>query len=352
MDLAIVALAEGVPWQLTRYHRGDRRYVVETVTAGAGCTAVLRMLGDALPGGLSSAPTDSRAASTPTAAESRGQFAGAANWSSALLEAGGGGGGGNAGNWDTRLATGPLRPDERTLLDAYGTYFSCGQSSGPMCLEERCSSCWDNPSALDKKEIECSRFKHGASPLSSSGLGRWKGGNAKAAARAGPPLAWAVGEDGGEDVEFYTKRPFHDPSGDLSSARILYFFTHRGNTRLGTPERPSTSWVLAFDFVNDGIGNQRSPDPVTLHPIMTLRGSGRPIVFPASAIRRHVHMYHRCPGLDHPPADSAWMCGPERSGNGGAPVWRHKFRLASPGNGCDRFIRNEFHHSICRDTIV
>jgi len=79
-----------------------------------------------------------------------------------------------------------------------------------------------------------------------------------------------------EDVEFYTKQPFNDssPSGALSSARILYFFTHRGNKRSGTPERPSTSWVLAFDFVNDGVNNQRSPDPVTLHPVMKLRGNG------------------------------------------------------------------------------
>ena len=235
MDLAIVALAEGVPWQLTRFDRGRKHYVVQTVTPGAGCTAVLRMLGDALPGGLSSAPTDSRTASTPTAAESRGQFVGAANWSSTLLESGGGGG--NPGSWEASVATGLLRPDERTLLDGYTTFFSCGRSSGPVCLEERCSTCWDNPSTLDIKEIECSRFKHGASPRSSSGLRRWKGGNAKAAARVGQPLAWALGEDAGEDVEFYTKQPFNDssPSGALSSARILYFLHTQREQALRNP---------------------------------------------------------------------------------------------------------------------
>lgn len=354
MDMAIDALAEGVPWEVTRFDRGTKDYVVQTVSPGAGCTAVLRMLGGVLPGGLSSGPTDSRAASTPTAAETRGQFPGAASWSSILLESGGGVGGSNDGSWETRVAMGPLRPDERTLKRAYSAYFSCGRSSGPMCLEMRCSTCWQNSSSLDEKEIECSRFKYGAPPRSSSGLGRWKGGDVKAAARAGPPLGWALGEGGGEDVEFYGQQPFDDPApaGTLSSARILYFFTHRGNNRPGTLERPLTSWVLGFDYVSDGIGNQRSPDPITLHPAMRLRGRGRPIVFPADAIRRHVHFYHWCPGPDQPPADSAWMCGPERSGRGGALVWRHKFRLASPGNGADRFLLNEFHQSINRDPIV
>lgn len=66
MDLALVALAEGVSWQLTRYDRGLRHYVVEIVRPGPGYTAILRSLGEVLPGGLSSSPTDSRAASTPT----------------------------------------------------------------------------------------------------------------------------------------------------------------------------------------------------------------------------------------------------------------------------------------------
>ncbi|CAB1097495.1 unnamed protein product [Ectocarpus sp. CCAP 1310/34] len=79
MDLAIDALAEETPRQVTRFDRRLKKYVMETVKAGSGCSAVLRSLGDVLPGGLSSAPTDARAASIPTAAQRAAQFPGASN---------------------------------------------------------------------------------------------------------------------------------------------------------------------------------------------------------------------------------------------------------------------------------
>lgn len=170
---------------------------------------------------------------------------------------------------------------------------------------------------------------------------------------------WFLGEGCGEDVEFFRGQPFCEDPGpasahhQLSSARILYFFEHRGNKRAGSQGRPLTSWVLAFDYVSDGVGSSRSIDPVTLHPVMILRGRGRPVVFPADAIKRHVHLYHRCPGLERPPAERALLCGPTASGGGEGKVWRHKFRLAARGDGgCDRFILNEFHHSLNRDSIV
>ncbi|CAB1117012.1 unnamed protein product [Ectocarpus sp. CCAP 1310/34] len=42
MDLAIDALAEEIPWDVTRFDRRLKKYVVETVKAGSGCSAVLR----------------------------------------------------------------------------------------------------------------------------------------------------------------------------------------------------------------------------------------------------------------------------------------------------------------------
>ncbi|CAB1102334.1 unnamed protein product [Ectocarpus sp. CCAP 1310/34] len=113
MDLAIDALAEEIPWDVTRFDRRLKKYVVETVKAGSGCSAVLRSLGHVLPGGLSSAPTDARAASTPTAAQRAAQFPGAATWTSVLWEAGSPrGNDAGGGGWESRIATGPLRPDE------------------------------------------------------------------------------------------------------------------------------------------------------------------------------------------------------------------------------------------------
>lgn len=255
------------------------------------------------------------------------------------------------------MTSGRFRPDEATLRDAYRTYFGCNRpASEAVCNETRCPDCWLDPSALDKNDIRCTRFKHGASPRASSGLGGWEGGDVRASTRAGAPDEWFVGEGCGEDVEFFKRQPFDDDGGParahqrLSSGRILYFFEHRGNKRLGAQERP---WVLGFDYVSDGHGRSQRSDPVTLHPVVVLRGRGRPVVFPADAIRRRVHLYHRCPGPEHPPADRAWMCGPAASSTGRGKVWRHKFRLASPGDGaCDRFILNEFHHSINRNSIV
>lgn len=358
MDLALTALSEGIHWQLTRFDRSLKQHVVETVRPGPGCKEVLQSLTDALPGGLSSAPVDPRAATLSTDGQRNGQFPGAARWRSVLWEAGSSGG--NAGSWEARLATGPFRPDERTLLKAYKTYFGCsadGAASGG-CYDPRCPNCWVNSGSLERKDITCSRFKHGASLRASSGLGRWKGADVRQAASGGGSTGeWYLGEGCGEDVEFFKKQPFDDlgpvDARHLSMGRILYFFEHSGNQRFGELERPVTSWVLAFDFVTEGLGTSRSVDPATQHPVMVLRGRGRPAVFPADAIRRHVHLYHRCPGQEHPPADNAWVCGPEASGPGGAKVWRHKFRLSQPGNGgCDRFLLNEFHHSLNRDSIV
>lgn len=357
MDLAVRALKEGIPWKLTRFDRRLKQHVVETARPGPGCSAVLQSLSDVLPGGLSSAPLDPSEATPSTAGQRNGQFPGAARWTSVLWEHNTPGG--NAGSWETRLATGPLRPDELTLLQAYKTYFGCGGGAASgECEDSRCPDCWITSSSLDEKDIACSRFKHGASHRASSGLGRWKGADVRqAASRTGSTGNWYLGEGCGEDVEFFKKHPFDDAgpvdARHLSLARILYFFDHRANQRSGALERPLTSWVLAFDFVTEGAGTSRRVDPVTQHPVMVLRGRGRPVVFPSDAIRRHVHLYHRCPGEDHPPADNAWVCGPESSGPGGAKVWRHKFRLSAPGNGgCDRFLLNEFHHSLNRDSIV
>ena len=53
------------------------------------------------------------------------------------------------------------------------------------------------------KEIHCSRIAWGVSAIESSGLGRVRGGNARAAGEEGPEHAWALGEGAGEDVEIF-----------------------------------------------------------------------------------------------------------------------------------------------------
>lgn len=149
MDLAETALSEGIPWKLARFDRSLKQHVVETVRPGPRCSAVLQSLSDVLPGGLSSAPVDPREAALSTDGQRNGQFPGAARWTSVLWEAGSAGG--NAGSWETRLATGPLRPDQRTLLKGYKTHFGCGRSAASgECEDPRCPDCWVTSTSLDK----------------------------------------------------------------------------------------------------------------------------------------------------------------------------------------------------------
>ncbi|CAB1106014.1 unnamed protein product [Ectocarpus sp. CCAP 1310/34] len=177
--------------------------------------------------------------------------------------------------------------------------------------------------------------------------GRLKGGDVKAAARPGPPDDWALGQGQGDDVKIFNIPP---PTGDhgpppadqLTLSKIIYFFLHRGNKNsLSSEPPPFTWWVLAYDYVGVGHGNERVPDSITGHPTLSLRGRGRPKVYPVHAIRRQVHMYHQCPqGQDG--AEGSRLCG-ETKGAGRDRVWRLKFRLALPGssNGYDKYLLNE-----------
>lgn len=147
-------MAEGVGWKATRFDRRWKQHVVEFVQPGPACSTVLRFLSAVLPGGLSSAPADTRAASTPTPAQRGGKFAGAASWSSTLWEAGGLGGSDGEGGWEAHMATGRFRLDEATLLKAYRTYFGCNRpASEASCNELRCPNCWLGAFTLDDKGI-------------------------------------------------------------------------------------------------------------------------------------------------------------------------------------------------------
>lgn len=166
------------------------------------------------------------------------------------------------------------------------------------------------------------------------------------------------GGGGGDDVEIFKDRlptiaEGPAPAMQLTLAKILYFFQHSSNGRSQSGEDPLlTWWVLAYDYVCVGSGNERVSDCVTGLPIVALRGRGHPLVFPVAAIRRQVHMYHLCPQRNDEGSDGEFHCGPQVVG-GGTRAWRHKFCLASPGsNGNDRYILNEIHYTINQDTFV
>lgn len=255
-----------------------------------------------------------------------------------------------------------LRPDAKALLSAYTTFYGCGGAAdSEPCTEPCCPTCWISPSQLATTRLECSRYKNGASREASSGLGRWRGGDARTAAAAGPPDAWALGQGAGEDVEIHTTAEspggYQEDARDLTIGRIIYFFDHVGNKRDdGGTQPPPTSWVLVHDYVSRGRGSRRDSDACTKHPVLFLRGRGRPLIYPVSAIKRHVHMYHLCPVVPEG-GDTTWVCGlaVEKNERGGvAEVWQHKYKLASPGAGPgnDAYLLNEHHHSINKDSFV
>lgn len=369
---AFDALADGIPYRVKKYNKSTKKHGTVTVKAGSGCSRLLQALRRDTSGDVVGVP-DIREHGTPAPGVLTGKFPGAARWVAPLRK--GPHAAVQSGDWRTRASTMRQRPRVDHLLEAYRSFFGCGGIDEPPqpCANSRCPRCWTNPSALDSEEMACSRFKHGAPLKASSGLGRWKGGDIRGQADYEFPDSWAVGEGGGEDVEIWTTPPY---DGDrrvdvekLTMGRILYFFDHEGNPRGngGTgDDRPITSWVLVFDYVTSGDGKSRLPDKASDHPTMRLRGRSDPVIYPAEAIRRHVHLYHACPcipqaaggGVGAPPAapgDAQWECGlaQDRGGRfGGAKVWRHKYRLAASNKGYDHYLLNEHHHSISQDAFV
>jgi len=356
-NAATLALANNLEYDVSMYDRRRKEHLRVQVRPGPGCVDAMKQLGHALRLGFSGAPRDDYAAPTPTPAQLKGQYPGGATWTATLWQEGDEDA--VEGDWVDRLKSGNLRPDALALLKGYRTYYGCdGRGAGVPCDNCRCPWCSVNPNALENVDIACSRYYHAAPYVASSGQGRWKGGDAKSASRPGPPLDWALGAGGGDDVEIWKAPPPDadehaqiDPS-KLTIAKIIYFFKHESNAGVDGGGRADTWWVLVHDYVGIGQGtsNVRVIDPITQHPVLRLRGRGRPLVYPADAIRRQLHLYHRCPEAGE------WRCGEVPAGpvSAAASVWQHKYKLLSPdaGDGYDQYLLNEFHHTASRDSFV
>ena len=320
--------------------------------AGEGCSAVLQELLPRLDDGLPEYPHTSLTES-PSVAETNPKHAGAATWT---LELGNGQGNGQApsfngpcSSWHEGIRRGGARviPSHEDLRAALCLWFGCGQDSG-NCGNVVCPRCCPEES-LQGQVVHCSRYVSGVSPGSSSSTRRWRGGDVRTAGeKAERPLEWAFGAGGGEDVKIYTS-PRHQQdkatsSPGLTLARTLYFFDHRvGSQHLSFDDCPLTSWVVVAEFVSQHPGNGgRLSDAATNHPVFRLRTESACKIFPTSAVRRHVHMRHVCPGIG---AGDRWKCSYPSTG---ATV--HRFKAATPGVGHDEYLLNEFHHSIARDS--
>lgn len=350
---AMLALSNGLKYNVTRYNRKDRVHEVVSVRPGDGCVQLMQSLAHFF--GHDRVPKDIHAQAIQTPAQLRGQYPGSAVWTATLFK--GGDEQREDGEWSVRVASGKYRPDEETMLGAYKKFYGCDTSDG--CSDSRCPGCWSGDE-LETVSIDCTRYLR--APMSAScGLGRLKGGDVKSATRPGPRDDWAVGSGGGDNVEVHKHPSTMSEAGrvestDLILFKVLYFFRHQGNQSvLGGSPPPLTWWVLGYDYTGVGHANDRVPDSVTGHPTLQLRARGRPTVYPAEAIRRQVHLYHACSlrGDVDGGADASQFCGVVAGTGRSNRIWRHKFRQASPDtNGYDRYLLNEVHHSINQDTFV
>ncbi|CAB1112487.1 unnamed protein product [Ectocarpus sp. CCAP 1310/34] len=270
-NAAMLALANGLEYRVRKYNFSKQEHEIVPVAPGAGCIRLMSLLARTL--GHDRVPTDVHATETPTTAQLKGQFPGSAIWSAHLYKD-------NDvqvddGSWSARVSGGNFRPDEAALIAQYNVFFGCGGDE--QCSNLRCPSCWDEEDTLESSLLECSRHMRVAQ-VASCGQGRLKGGDVKAAARPGPPDDWALGQGQGDDVEIFNKpQPTGDhgpPSADqLTLSKIIYFFRHKGNKNSMSGEPPPfTWWVLAYDYVGVGHGNERVPDSITGHPTLSLRG--------------------------------------------------------------------------------
>lgn len=378
--LALSRVSGPEPYTGFRYCYSRKRKVFETVTSGSGCQRVLTALAANLPGGISDIQ-DAATRRTPTAAASTGKYPGSAMWRTRLLpddqaadSANAPGQDGANESWvDCVAGESGIRPHTATVLRAASSWFGCGRREGDLllCSEPKCPTCWeDGPANLHNTGTFCSRFKHGMPPKASSGLGRLKGGDVKSATSAGStPRGWAVGAGQGEDVEIFTTPTARasdlSGDGDVTLAKILYFFDIEGNRRAGgTGGGPTMEFVLVYEYVTCGRGRSKKEDPATKHPTYWLRGgpSVVPSVFPVDAVRRHVHMSHLCPVSSFEACTShtsvSQSCGlrDDATARGGGKVWCHEYNLASSDRTKvergDAYMLNEHWRGVFQDGVV
>lgn len=386
-SLALGRCRRSQPWLATSFDRVHGREITRLVKPGAGCNRVLETLAGCLRGGIDS-PVDPDEKTEPPRAAVAGRYPGAAKWdakivrgeafahdNSGMLEA--------EPAWRTCVAQSNIVPHETSILEAARVWYRCRRRpQDPRCGKAECPRCW-TVGKIVNDSIRCSRFKHGAPPRASSGMGRWKGGNARSATNTAPtPRGWAVGDGAGEDIEIYVHPQARDNGlsgdGNVTLGKILYFFDHEGNPRPGSHDHdagPTMEWVLVYEYVTCGRGRTKMADPVTLHPTYRLQGNSttRPSIFPVDAIRRHVHMYHLCPApVSTAPASAARRadnsaragsistrptCGLRNEPNevGATKVWRHHYTLATAAGaqgGVDKYMLNEHWHSAYQDGVV
>lgn len=221
------------------------------------------------------------------------------------------------------------------LMDLYHTWFGCGRghTDDRLCQDTRCPRCWKwRNMGLMNKGVRCISMWAGAPADVSAGTGTLRGCSVQDAAADGPNWMLAPAPYG-TDVELYCTREalradVPGATGICTLAKVAFFVEHEGNPSQDRSVGEKALWVAVAEYVTAGPGNTRSVDPATGHAVLKLRRNLS--FFPADAIRRVVHMYHRCP---------RGACAPRRQ-HRGTPIWSHKL------TDDDSYLHNEHFHSV------
>ena len=326
------ALADGVTWKTSGFVDGEE--VQKDVTAGPLCQETLQALFAFLPQQMNPA-----SAEDDTIAGQVGRPHGYQQWEAGLkgvdgfmeLQA-----------WQEKVAA--LLPSPDGLDERYADYFGCGRVHGEaVCSTRTCSYCWRNRGhGLTNRAVVVFNHWGGAPGEASAGTGTIRGCPVKDAdTRSGWTRSTA---SQGSDVEIYLtindQREGNRGLGCTTLGKVAFFFEHQANPwrrdEAGViPEGEYTIWMAVSEYVTAGVGNSSAVHRATGLAEFKMRQALS--FYPASAVRRAVHMMHACPTS----GESA--CGLVREGE--RTHWQCKLL------GTSTYLLNKYFHGVGRDSV-
>lgn len=331
---ALKSLCDGITWEAKGFERGKE--VRKEVTAGTVCREVLQDVFALLPA-MHQSPASVEDGNTTGRQGSDSHRP--PRWEAGLkgVEAGI-----ELEAWQAGVSA--MLPSPEELDERYAECFGCGRIHGEApCSTRTCSFCWRNRTEKRGLMHETVKFFNhwgGAPGDASAGTGTIRG-------CPGLHSGWTRSTASrGSDVEIYLtaedQREGNRGLGQTTLGKVAFFFQHQGNPWRrdeesgDIPEGQYTIWMAVSEYVTAGVGN--SPQLHHATGLAEFKMRQTLTFFPASAVRRVVHMMHACPTS----GESA--CGLVRAG-GKRPKWQCKLR------GTSTYLFNKYFHSPGRDSI-
>lgn len=332
---ALKALTDGLRWDARGWD--GRRWVEKRVEAGTVCREALDAVFKLIP----MAPTCGHG-DDPSVTKPHGYVQWEVGLAGQVLS------GATSDSLAWQEVVSATVPDAAVLESRYDDTLGCGRTAEtPPCTSPSCSFCWRSRGrGLIHRTVTC--FNHwAAAPVqASAGAGVIRGGAVKSAHTS--PTTWALSSSSrGSDVEIYVtadaRRNKTRGLRHTTLGKVAYFFEHQGNDlrRVGEEEMVRegvwTVWVAVLEYVTAGRRHTRKVDSATGCDVFSLRNTLS--FYPASFIRRVVHMVHQCNSR------GTSSCGLVRGGEKVAQ-WRCRVERG------DTYLLNRYFHALGRDPVI